>query len=132
MEKDPTFALAYAGLADCYALLPQYAGTPSSETLPKARASALRALQIDDSLAEAHTSLGYINMHLWQVEEFEKEFKRAIELNPNYPTAHQWYAAYLRTMGRLDEALAENKRAQQLDPLAHHQQRRWRSLPPKG
>jgi len=116
--KDPAYALAYAGLADCYALLEEYAGTPSSQTLPKARAAALRALQIDDSLAEAHTSLGYINEHSWQFAEAEKEFKRAIELNPSYPTGHHWYSTHLRMLGRLDESMAEIQRAQQLDPLS--------------
>jgi len=118
VEKDPNFALAYTGLADCYSLLEQYAGTPTSETLPKARAAAVRALQIDDSLAEAHTSLAYVDMLLWQVGEAEKEFKRGIELNPNYPTAHHWYSAFLAFLGRTDEAMAEIKRAQQLDPLS--------------
>ena len=117
-DKDPSYALAYVGLADCYALLEEYAGLPSSENLPKARAAALRALQIDNSLAEAHASLGYISLHSWQFVEAEKEFKRAIELNPNYATAHQWYHVYFRILDRLDEAFAEIKRAQQLDPLS--------------
>jgi TolB-like protein/Flp pilus assembly protein TadD len=117
-DIDPTYTLAYVGLADCYALLEEFAGIPSSETLPKARDAALRALQIDDSLAEAHTSLGFINMNSWQFQEAEKEFKRGIELNPNYPTAHHWYSEYLISMGRMDEAMAEIKRAQQLDPLS--------------
>jgi serine/threonine protein kinase/Tfp pilus assembly protein PilF len=119
VDKDPAYAFAYVGLADCYALLQQYASTPSSETLPKAKAAALRALQIDNSLGEAHTSLGFVNVLLWQFAEAEKEFKRAIELNPNYPTAHQWYGIpYLVDVGRLDEAMAESKRAQQLDPVS--------------
>src|SRR5437667_12296089 len=108
-------ALDYAALADCYALLEEYTVTPSSQTLPKARAAALPALQIDDSLAEAHTSLGYINEHSWRFAEAEKEFKRAIELNPNYPTGHHWYSTYLRITGRLDDAMAHIQRAQQLD-----------------
>jgi serine/threonine protein kinase/Tfp pilus assembly protein PilF len=117
-DKDPNYALAYVGLADCYLLLEQYAGTPTSETLPKAKAAVLRALQIDDSLAEAHASLAKTYEHSWQFAEAGKEYKRAIELNPNYPTAHHWYSQYLVTTGRLDEALAEIKRAQQLDPLS--------------
>jgi len=117
-DKDSNFALAYAGLADCYSLLDEYAGVPSSETLPKAKAAASRALQIDDSLAEAHTSVAYVNFNSWQFDEAEKEYKRAIELNPNYANAHHWYSAYLRTAGRLQEAMAEMKRAQQLDPLS--------------
>lgn len=117
-DKDPNFALAYVGLADSYALLEQYTGTPPSETLPQAKAYAELALQIDGRLAEAHTSLGFINYNLWQWAEAEKEFRRAIELNPNYPTAHHWYYIYLRDTGRYDEALAEIKRAQELDPLS--------------
>jgi len=119
VDKDPTYALAYTGLADCYAVMEQYAGTPSSETLPRARAAALRALDIDASLGEAHTSLGYVNTLSRQFGAAEKEFKRGIELNPNYPTAHHWYGLpYLSMLGRLDEAMAEIKRAQQLDPLS--------------
>jgi eukaryotic-like serine/threonine-protein kinase len=118
IDRDPNYALAYAGLADCYLLLEQYTGAPASETLPKARAAAERALQIDDSLAEAHTSLASYYNQSWKWEEAEKEFKRAISLNPNYPTAHHWYQLYLRSRGRLDEALAEIKRAQELDPLS--------------
>ncbi len=117
-DKDPNYALPYVGLADSYALLEQYTGTPPSETLPQAKAYAELALQIDDSLAEAHTSLGFVNYNLWQWAEAEKEFKRAIELNPNYPTARHWYYIYLRDMGRFDEALVEIKRAQELDPLS--------------
>jgi serine/threonine-protein kinase len=117
-DKDPNYALAYVGLSDCYLLLQQYADTPTSQTLPKAQAAVLRALQIDDSLAEAHASLAQAYKHSWQFEEAGKEFKRAIELNPNYPTARHWYSQYLVTMGRLDDAVAEIKRAQQLDPLS--------------
>ena len=119
VDKDPIYALAYTGLADCYAVMEQYAGTSSSETLPRGRAAALRALDIDDSLGEAHTSLGFLNMLSRQFGAAEKEFKRGIELNPNYPTAHHWYGlCYLSMLGRLDEAMAEIKRAQQLDPLS--------------
>ncbi len=117
-DKDPNYALAYVGLADCYSLLELYAGTPASETYPKAKAFAQRALQLDGSLAEAHTSLAFADISLWQWEEAEAEFKRAIKLDPNYPTAHQWYSILLRDVGRLDESLAEIKRAQQLDPLS--------------
>jgi serine/threonine-protein kinase len=117
-EADPNYALAYVGLADCYAVLESYAGTPASEALPKAKAYAERALQLDETLAEAHGSLGITNDQLWQFEEAEQEYKRAISLNPNYPTARQWYSAHLRTLGRLDKALAEIKHAQELDPLS--------------
>ena len=119
IDKDPNYALAYVGLADCYVLLQEYAGTPSSETLPKARAAVQRALQIDDSLAEAHASLGMIELNSWNFTEAEGEFRRAIELNPNYPTVHNWYGFYLRlARGRFDEAAAEITLAQQLDPLS--------------
>jgi len=115
---DPNYALAYVGLADCYLLLEDYVGTPANETYPKAEAFAQRALQLDSSLAEAHTSLGYVYSNLWQWEQAEEEFKRAIKLNPNYPTAHHWYSLYLLDLGRVDEAMAEIKRAHELDPLS--------------
>ena len=117
-DKDPSYALAYVGLSDSYVLLENYAGTPANESLPKAKAFAERALQIDNSLAEAHTSLGYVYTNLWQWEEAEDEFKRAIALNPNYPTAHHWYSLYLLDVGRVAEAKAAIKRAQELDPLS--------------
>jgi len=117
-DRDPNYALAYVGLSDSYVLLENYAGTPANETLPKAKAFAERALQIDNSLAEAHTSLGYVYNNLWQWKEAEDEFKRAIELNPNYPTAHHWYSLYLLDAGRVAEAKAEIKRAHELDPLS--------------
>jgi serine/threonine protein kinase/pimeloyl-ACP methyl ester carboxylesterase/tetratricopeptide (TPR) repeat protein len=117
-DKDPNYALAYVGLADSYALMEFYAGTRSAETLPPARAAAERALQIDDSLAEAHASLGLINQYQWRWVEAEKEFQRAISLNPNYATAHQWYGSYLKKMRRFDDALNEMKRAEELDPLS--------------
>jgi eukaryotic-like serine/threonine-protein kinase len=117
-DKDPNYALAYVGLSDCYVLLENYAGTPANETLPKAKAFAERALQLDNSLAEAHTSLGYVYNGLWRWEEAEQEFKRAIELNPNYPNAHHWYSLCLLDLGRIAEAKAEIKRAHELDPLS--------------
>ena len=117
-DKDPNYALAYVGLGDSYVLLENYAGTPANETLPKAKAFAERALQIDNSLAEAHTSLGYVYNGLWRWEEAEQEFKRAIELNPNYPNAHHWYSLCLLDLGRIAEAKAEIKRAYELDPLS--------------
>src|SRR5262249_44608678 len=118
IDGDPHYALGYVGLADCYSLLEQTTGMPSSETAPKARAAADRALQIDDSLAEAHTASARIYQASWRWPEAESENKRAISLNPNYPTAHQWFAAYLRTRLRFDEAMSEIKRAQGLDPLS--------------
>jgi TolB-like protein/Flp pilus assembly protein TadD len=117
-DSDPAFALAYVGLADCYLILEQYGSTPSSETLPRARAAAVRALEIDESLAEAHTSLGKVNDQQWQPDEAEKEYKRAIELNPNYATAHHWYSILLSIRGQQDEAFAEIQRAEQADPLS--------------
>ena len=117
-DRDPNYALAFGGLADCYAVLTEYAGTPTSETLPQSKAYAERALAIDGQLAEPHATLGVINQYSWQWGESEKEFKRAIELNPNYPTAYHWYSIFLRDMGRNDEAAAAIKRAQELDPLS--------------
>ena len=117
-DKDPNYALAYVGLADCYSLLEEYAGTPANETYPKAIAFAQRALQLDNSLAEAHTSLGYTYNYVWQWQQSEDELKRAIDLNPNYATGHQWYGTLLRNTGRFDQSLTELKRAQELDPLS--------------
>ena len=120
IAKDPDYARAYAGLADCYALLPGYTMTiPQTEALPKARAAALKALQLDEGLAEAHTSLALITENYdWDWQTAEKEYRRAIDLNPNYATAHHWYAEYLTWNGRFDEALRESERARQLDPLS--------------
>src|SRR5262249_11882181 len=98
-DKDPNYALAYVGLADCSSVLEAYTGAPASEALPKAKAFAERALELDSSLAEAHTSLGYAYNELWQWEKAEAEFKRALELNPNYPTGHQWYGLFLLDQG---------------------------------
>jgi len=99
-------------------VLEEYSGTPASETIPKAKAFAQRALQLDGSLAEAHTTLAFAHHQLWEWEEAEEEFKRAIELNPNYPTEHHWYSIHLRDLGRFDQGRAEIKRAQELDPLS--------------
>jgi len=118
IDRDPNYALGYVGLSDCYLTLEQYAGVPSSETLPKARAAADRALQLDDSLAEAHTSSASIYQRLWRWAEAEEEFKRAISLNPNYPTAHHWYAYYFYIKRQFDDAMREIKRAHELDPLS--------------
>lgn len=119
IEKDPGYGLAYAGLADSYALLGTYALLAPKEGFPKAKAAAMKALALDGQLAEAHTSLGnLLTSYDWDFASAEKEFKQAIALNPNYGTAHQWYAEYLQAMGRFDEAIAEIKRAQELDPLS--------------
>ncbi len=119
LGKDPTYALAYTGLADCHALLALFEFRPPKDAFPKARSEAERALEIDDKLAEAHSSLGIVRFQYdWDWSLAEAEFKRAVELNPNYPTAHQFYADYLKAMGRFEEALAEMRFAQVLDPLS--------------
>jgi tetratricopeptide (TPR) repeat protein len=116
IEKDPGYALAHAGLADSYVI----PANPLQrlDANPKAKAAARRALELDDTLAEAHTSLAYASMFDYDWPAAEKEFQRALQLNPNYPTAHQWYAEYLAEMGRPDEAIAEVKQAERLDPLS--------------
>jgi adenylate cyclase len=120
IAADPSYALAYAGIADAYVLLPGYtAGTPQ-DCYPKAKAAAKKALELDDTLAEAHTSLA---MALWYYDfdfsQANREFQRAIELNPNYATAHQQYGNNtLSALGRFDDAIAEGKRAVELDPLS--------------
>jgi len=119
IAKDPAYAPAYAGLADTYALMSGYSYGASISLMPQARAAAVKALQLDDKLAESHTSLALVTENYdydWQTAE--REFRRAIELNPNYATAHHWYAEYLMWLGRFDEALAESERARQLDPLS--------------
>lgn len=117
IEKDPNFALAYAGLADAY-VVPALRRTPN-EVMPKAKAAAMHALEIDDTLAEAHTSLARVlQVYDWNWKDAEKEFKRALELNPRYPVAHQWYGGYLERAGKIDEAISERKVALELDPLS--------------
>jgi len=119
IAKDPTFALAYAGLADCWVLMSFYTPTPSRECYPKAKAAALAALKIDDTLAEAHAVLGRTDhMYAWNWTGAERGFRKALELNPKYATAHQWYGQYLYSMRRDEEAFAEMRRAQDLDPLS--------------
>ncbi len=120
IEKDPNYASAYTGLADCYLLLSRFGGLPPATAMPKARAAVTRALEIDDTLAEAHNSLAML-LHLrdrdWLAAE--REWKRALQLNPNYATAHHWYGIiFLSNRGRADEAIAELKRAQEIDPLS--------------
>jgi len=117
--KDPHYARAYAGLADCYALVGGYSERPQTDLMPKARAAAQRAVELDGNLAEAHTALALIVQNYdWDWKTAEQEFRRAIELNPNYATAHQWYAEHLTWLGRFEEALRESERARQLDPLS--------------
>ena len=115
---DPLFALGYVGLADTYLLLEQYAGAPATEVLPPARAAVDRALQLDESLAEAHATSGMIYDRQWRWAEAEPEYERAIALNPNYATSHHWYSLHLRHRGRIEESLREIMVAQRLDPLS--------------
>ncbi len=117
--KEPNYARAYAGLAHAYQLIADYGTRPPQDFMSKARAAALKALDIDPSLPEAHTALALIlQSHDWDWQSAEKEFRRAIELNPNYATAHHWYAEHLMWLGRFDEALQESEQARQLDPLS--------------
>jgi len=121
IERSPRYAQANAGLADTYALLGSMPNEEISraEAMSKAKAAAIGALQLDDSLAEAHTSLAFVKMHYdWDWNGAEQEFRRAIALNPNYPTAHHWYSYDLTAMNRMPEALNEIRRAQQVDPLS--------------
>ena len=119
IEKDPDYALAYAGLADSFNILATYSAIPPREFFSQAKAAAMKALAIDDQLAEAHTSLAYTTqLYDWDLSAAEREFKRAIKLNPNYANAHHWYSVALVVMGRVEECLAEMKRAQELDPLS--------------
>src|SRR5436853_89512 len=111
--------MAQSGLADSYAALATFGAGPPRELMPQAKAAAMKALALDDNLAEAHTSLAQIIMNYdWDFNGAEREFKRAIELNPNYATAHQWHAENLSSLERHDEALAEIRRALELDPLS--------------
>jgi serine/threonine-protein kinase len=117
IEKDPGYALAYAGLADCY-VVPANPQAPK-EKMPRAKAAAMRALELDETLAEAHTALARVlAVYDWDWAGAEKEFKRAIELNPRYAVAHQWYGSYCEATGRHNEAIAEERRALELDPLS--------------
>src|SRR5207245_6275773 len=118
-EKDPNYALAYVGIADTYSVMPAYSAGSPQDCLPRARAAAIKALELDDSLGEAHASLGMILFQYFEFTASTKEFERAIELNPNYPTAHQWYATGpLLAAGQFDHAIAEAKRAAELDPVS--------------
>jgi serine/threonine protein kinase/tetratricopeptide (TPR) repeat protein len=119
VEKDPNYALAYAGLADAYCILPQYSSFPQKEAFEKATPAAAKALELDDTIAEAHTA--FANIHVfwdWDWEGARKEFQRAIELNPSYATAHHWYAFLLMFLGQFDESIEQITQAQELDPLS--------------
>jgi TolB-like protein/DNA-binding winged helix-turn-helix (wHTH) protein/Flp pilus assembly protein TadD len=121
IEEDPKYAQAYSGLADTYALLGdwQYAVMTPKEAFPKAKAAAIKALELDSALGEAHNSLAFVlDGFDWDFDSAGKEFRRAIELNPGYATAHHWYAWHLSLLGRYDEAIAEMRKAENLDPLS--------------
>ncbi|MGB8541499.1 MAG: tetratricopeptide repeat protein [Candidatus Acidiferrales bacterium] len=121
IAKDPSYAEAYTGLADTYALLGdwQYAVLTPKKAFPKAKAAAIKALELDSALSEAHNSLAFcFDAFDWDFESAGKEFRRAIELNPGYATAHHWYAWHLSLMGQYDDAIAEMRKAKNLDPLS--------------
>src|SRR5438094_863939 len=118
-DKDPNYALAYAGIADTCALFPVYGAGAPQEYLPRAKAAAMKAVELDDSLAEAHASLGLVLVCSFKPAQSAKEFERAIQLNPNYATAHHWYGRLTLLMtGEFDRAMAEAKRADELDPVS--------------
>ena len=121
VEEDPKYAKAYSGLADTYALLGdwQYAVMTPKEAFPKAKAAAIKALELDGTLGEAHNSLAFVlDGFDWDLDAGGKEFQRALELSPGYATAHHWYAWHLSLLGRFDEAISEMRKAENLDPLS--------------
>jgi serine/threonine protein kinase/Tfp pilus assembly protein PilF len=119
ITADPEYALAYTGIADAYLTLASWIFIPAKQAYPEAREYILKALKIDDMLAEAYSSLAMVKGEYdWDWSGAEEAHKKALELNPNYATAHQWYAEFLIYMGRFDEAIAENRKAQELDPLS--------------
>src|SRR6201997_143864 len=120
IEEDPKYAQAYSGLADTYVLLGdwEYGVLTPNEAFPKAKAAAIKALELDNTLSDAHTSLASLGMFDWDWRSAGEEFRRAIELNPGYATAHQWYAWHLNLLGRKSEAIAEMRKAESLDPLS--------------
>ena len=120
IQRDPNYAPAYAGLANAYVILPSYSSVGREASFTKAAAAANRAIQLDDSLAEAHAALAFVALNHWATEsqEAEREFHRALELNPNSATAHRWFTFYLIFSDRMEEATAELERARQLDPFS--------------
>src|SRR2546427_4733480 len=119
IRKDPNYALAHAGMADCYTLMGRHLYLPAKEAFSKARDYANRALELNDNLAEAHTSLAAVLMNYdWDWDAAEEQFRHAIHLNPNYATAHYWHSVLLQTKGRLQESIAAAEKAQVLDPLS--------------
>jgi tetratricopeptide (TPR) repeat protein len=118
--RDPNYASAYVGLADCYNLLREFSAMPANDAYPKALDAARRAVQLDDASAEAHNSLAFVSFYWnWDATLADREFQRAIQLNPNYVLAHHWRANFLMTIGRLPEALDEIEIARKLDPTSH-------------
>ena len=121
IRKDPRYALAYAGLADAYSLGTRYHVLPPQEAWPKARAAALKSLELDGALAEAHTAMAFVKMHFeWDWPGAEREFLTALEINPSYAAAHQWNTWALTLQGRFEDAIASMKRARALDPLSQN------------
>ena len=119
IEKDPSYALAYVGVADTYNIAGLFGYLPPNGAFPKAREAASKALEIDNTLGDAHASLAFTNTFFdWDWSAAENEFKRALELNPKYATGHEWYGLYLSSMGRFDEGITETERARDLDPLS--------------
>ncbi len=119
IARDPNYAAAYVGLANCYSLLREFAAMPSEEAFAQAEAAARKAIELDDSSAEAHNALAFVTFYWnWNAVDAEREFRRALELDPNYVTAHHWYATFLMMLGRLPEALEQIERARQLDPAS--------------
>ena len=119
IDRDPAYARAYAGLADCYLLLGLYAYEPPLEMLPQAKTIALRALELEPHLADAHATLGLITQNLdWDWKEVERHYRESIRLAPNYSTAHHWYAEFLSITGRFDESRSEFERAREIDPIS--------------
>src|SRR5207244_11976835 len=119
IDKDPNYALAYTGLADSYSFLSSQGIRAPTEAFPLAKNAATRAIALDDTLAEGHCSLGYVKLYYdWDWNGAAQEYRRAIELNPNYATPHHGYAYYLISIGRTEEAIAEIQRAQEIDPLS--------------
>ncbi|HJZ13567.1 MAG TPA: protein kinase, partial [Acidobacteriota bacterium] len=118
LDKDPNYALAYAGLSDCYTSLSYYGFLPGKEATSKARSAALKALELDDSLAEAHLSLAGMYHDAWDWENAETEYKRTIEINPNLGTAYHWYSMLLGALGRKEEAVVAIRKGQRVDPLS--------------
>ena len=118
IAADPGYALAHADLSDIYRSLVSGGLLDPNEYLPKARAAAQKALELDEGLADGHYALANLMTYAWEWADAEREYKRAIELNPNLALAHRWYAVYLRLMGRHEQAITEITRARELDPLS--------------